>query len=800
LETCDPENGCLAGELLDCNDGIECTVDSCDPIDGCSNVPDDALCDDGNPCTIDRCDPDLGCQYTDVVCASEFFIPMPESQLWTVMQTLEPGEITGSIETEISIKVGSCDTVVYYDHWEDGYEADISNPVQTSTGVWGDGDDTNGIAPGYSSDPAGLPQGVVFSLGNTVTLPRNPSVLVYDGRDYVSSEKSLRVTRATWPTRDPGPMLAGAAVVLPIDFYGTNYVSPIGQDVSANDMFQYVGLFVQAAEDGTAVTVDTNGSAPGGVLYISLNRGESYVVNGGILTGATVTATQPVQVDLITGDINANYEMRWYNLFSSDGWYNSYVTPVGTASNGQRAFVFVYNPGASSISIDYTTSTGAGSFTVGANSVVRWQVPQNSGGLLESAGGEPFYAIATIGSGTASNPANNQLYEWGFTLTPETLLTDQAIVSWAPGSIDLTENVNPVWVSALSDTTIQVDYNGNGTVDDTFAVTALQSLTIFDPDNDQTGMKLSSSDGTPIVVVWGQDPSLGDSGSLNQFDLGTTVLPFSECCFVPCPPCVGIEAYVYLEGAVIDSGGSPTYALPMRTDPNDLRILPGQAYDDPFLGVMYSPPGQPYSVAPWFYMGTEGNLYDSLGDPLNGDADYPPTVVDWVLVSLRETADGAGGPVCQAAALLHRDGSLEFEGGGLTCCGLDLDGEFYVVIEHYNHLLVMSHEPIPIINDKITYDFRIQQSYVNDPYGFGYYAQKEVSPGVYVMFGGNGKQEPALNDDTDIEFNDRGFWELENGIFRQYSFGDYNLNGDINFNDRLLWEINNGIFTSVPRD
>ena len=373
-----------------------------------------------------------------------------------------------------------------------------------------------------------------------------------------------------------------------------------------------------------------------------------------------------------------------------------------------------------------TTNTGTGSFTVGANSVVRWQVPVNSGALLASAGGEPFYAIATMGSGTASNPNNNQLYEWGFTLTPRTLLMDQAIVSWAPGSIDLTENINPVWVSALSDTTVQVDYNGNGTVDDTFAVTALQSLAILDPDNNQTGMKLATTDGTPIVVAWGQDADLGDSGSLNQFDLGTTVLPFSPCCFIPCPPCVGIDAYVYLEGAVIDSDGSTTYALPMRTDLNDMRILPGQTYDDPFLGIQYSPPGQPYYVAPWFYPGTEGNLYDSLGDPLNGDADYPPTVVDWVLVSLRDTADGAGGPVCQAAALLHSDGHLEFLNGGLTCCGLDLEGEFYVVIEHYNHLLVMSHEPVPIIDDKITYDFRIQQSYINDPYGFGYYAQKEV--------------------------------------------------------------------------
>ena len=239
-----------------------------DPLTGCLNAPDDTLCDDGDPCTIDRCDAVLGCQYTEVVCSSEFFIPMPESQSLTIIQTLEPGEVSGSIETEISIKVGSCETVVYYDHWEDGYEADIYNPVQTSTQVWGDGNDANGIAPGYSSDPNGIKQGVVFALRNTVTLPRNPSVVLYDGRDYVYSEKSLRLARATWPTRYPGPMLAGSTVILPLDFYGTYYVCPIGQDVSANDMFQYVGLFVQAAQDGTSVTIDTNGSVPGGITLM----------------------------------------------------------------------------------------------------------------------------------------------------------------------------------------------------------------------------------------------------------------------------------------------------------------------------------------------------------------------------------------------------------------------------------------------------------------------------------------------------------------------------------------------------
>src|SRR3989454_1037081 len=38
LETCDPQAGCQPGTLLDCNDNLVCTNDSCDPAIGCVNA------------------------------------------------------------------------------------------------------------------------------------------------------------------------------------------------------------------------------------------------------------------------------------------------------------------------------------------------------------------------------------------------------------------------------------------------------------------------------------------------------------------------------------------------------------------------------------------------------------------------------------------------------------------------------------------------------------------------------------------------------------------------------------------
>ncbi len=58
-DTCD--NGvCVAGSPPTCADGILCTIDVCDPDEGCSHEPNHVECADGNGCTEDLCDPAAG--------------------------------------------------------------------------------------------------------------------------------------------------------------------------------------------------------------------------------------------------------------------------------------------------------------------------------------------------------------------------------------------------------------------------------------------------------------------------------------------------------------------------------------------------------------------------------------------------------------------------------------------------------------------------------------------------------------------------------------------------------------------
>jgi hypothetical protein len=77
---------------VDCDDGVGCTVDSCNEgTDSCDNIPDDALCDNGLFCDgaewcdpvadcqngLDPCDPGETCNEEEDVCEPHFCDTLP---------------------------------------------------------------------------------------------------------------------------------------------------------------------------------------------------------------------------------------------------------------------------------------------------------------------------------------------------------------------------------------------------------------------------------------------------------------------------------------------------------------------------------------------------------------------------------------------------------------------------------------------------------------------------------------------------------------------------------------------------
>jgi hypothetical protein len=97
---------CVPGTPADCDDGVECTEDLCNPTIGCVNNPVDQGCDDGNPCTDDVCDSVLGCFNTDNTAACD------DGDLCTVNDVCSAGTCAGVVNTcddGFDCTIDSCD-------------------------------------------------------------------------------------------------------------------------------------------------------------------------------------------------------------------------------------------------------------------------------------------------------------------------------------------------------------------------------------------------------------------------------------------------------------------------------------------------------------------------------------------------------------------------------------------------------------------------------------------------------------------------------------------------------------------
>ncbi|NLV45706.1 MAG: hypothetical protein GXY07_14555, partial [Candidatus Hydrogenedentes bacterium] len=125
--------------VYDCDDGLSCTIDSCDPISGCTNTPDDALCDDNNVCNgVETCDPVDGCQAgTPLTCDDgnvcngvEICDPVNGCQAGTPL-TCDDGDVCNGMETCDPVNGCQAGTPLACD------DGDVCNGVETCDPVNG---------------------------------------------------------------------------------------------------------------------------------------------------------------------------------------------------------------------------------------------------------------------------------------------------------------------------------------------------------------------------------------------------------------------------------------------------------------------------------------------------------------------------------------------------------------------------------------------------------------------------------------------------------------------------------------
>jgi|GEM_PF-2057108 len=173
----------------------------------------------------------------------------------------------------------------------------------------------------------------------------------------------------------------------------------------------------------------------------------------------------------------------------------------------------------------------------------------------------------------------------------------------------------------------------------------------------------------------------------------------------------------------------------------------------------------------------------------------PTSAVDWILVELRDQATPSS-VIASRSAFLDTDGNL-IDDNAAFGRGIGIaapPGDYYVAINHRNHLAVMTAAPQTGLawgtaSLVTSYNFTSGSSHFYS----GSVGVKQVETGVWAMIAGDG------NGNGQIQNNDsESIWKPDNGT-SGYKDSDFNLNGQVQNNDNEnYWKPNNGRGTAVP--
>ena len=537
---------------------------------------------------------------------SEYLIPGSEEQMWSVYTNNQITNMSqqSGMHAVISVVANLDDTVVYYDHWENGYGFNPQSASSTSDAVYFL---SQGDVQIFESS-----QIPVFSRGTAI---------YWDGMDRIyTAGGPVTVSRMSWP-QSVGTRYADACEVYPIKVFKNEWTMPIGENLAeapaSYDDFTQTYVMVQSTMNGNKVEINDPWTA-GTEVSVTLDKGRvTQLLNAN--AGTFVAASAPVQVQMMVGDNwapNQAWESRWYTAVPDSLWDKEYYCPVGASNKVDsyggttyypHAEVFLHNFYDFSISVSFQDQSGTGSFTIFSHSTKSYsdgagrRIPVGSGAYLSS--NYKFWGVGACDTEYMG-------WDWGFSLVPSYALSREYFLGWARGTSDFSpqSNGNPVWITPTADeTTVYVDFSpADGTVDRTYTLNRLQSQKVFDPDNDNTGMHIWSTD--PIAVCWGEDPDT--AGRSDPFlDLGYTCTPV----FVDwIDPVLLIEKSALPPGVPFGIGESAWFAMTVYT--NDYSVDNVVVWDWMPYGWNYVT-GSTRITFPDWTTSTEDPLWDSSTDP-----------------------------------------------------------------------------------------------------------------------------------------------------------------------------------------
>jgi CshA-type fibril repeat protein len=518
--------------------------------------------------------------FTAAAGTSTYFVPGNPQQMWYLLEQMQPSLVSTinssqGLHSVVTVAATTNNTIVYYDHFQDGYDATV--PIDSVTGQPAAIASTTQVLMGTqlvteNTYVNSTTVSYVLNAGQSIELstpdvPVTPSTSIINANGQINYEGGDRIyvtggpvttDYAVWP-QAIGTVFSMAWEIYPAKPDNVSYTIPIGENLGVSS-FQFVDLEVQATQNNTVINFQTvNGqtilvdpamTGVGHYSSITLQEGQSIQLTH-VMVGTQVTSNNPLQVLMVTGS-TATYESRAFSLTPSGLWTNDYYSAVPSAA-GTPTDLYLYNPGSISIRIYYDEAGGTqliasngnaytGYFDIAAHSTVQFSkqingvtgtavgyVPQNSAVHLFSipsgSNANTFWGVGAVDTGAT--------YNWGFSLVPSYLLNTSYTFGWAPqwdftnqpsttASLQGGKGAGIFVTPTTNNTTINISYNGDTTVDKTITLNALQTYVIYSPTNDNTGTHITAS--APIAAVWGENPATSQPG-LPFLDMGYTALP-----------------------------------------------------------------------------------------------------------------------------------------------------------------------------------------------------------------------------------------------------------------------------------
>lgn len=438
-------------------------------------------------------------------------------------------------------------------------------------------------------------------------------------------------------------------------------------------------------------------------------------------------STWPIGADLTkTSDSASQTEMPWISTSFT-------YTPQ---SNDNTSISFIYNDGggwAQGLMIDNFSISAPG--PVAVQTALNTTTPD-----ALSLANTTVYAYDESSTNIMTSITNNNSFDYGclnVSVSREGTTAQAYDGSTTPNLVmDKTFTITPTSTTSTGDTTVDFYVTANELTGwETATGLSRNNLVAYRTDGDETA--------AITVSTFGSDFKL----SANFSGLSGTYYFGPQGAFAK----INLAAKVYLQGAGVTGG---LMADGLRTN----SVIPTTS---------------PYSDN----LTANSTVFNTTGDN---------AIVDWVWVELRDKTDNTA-VLASTSAFVQRDGDVVAADGTSVVAfkGLTADN-YYVVINHRNHLGVMSAATIALSKTATTVDFTNGSVTT-----YGTNAQADLGNGVMALWGGdiNGNGSVrylGFGNDTNVlkstVLNDAGNTNDSNLYqFTGYDNADVNLNGRVRY-------------------